>query len=826
MAGSRILIVEDEPLLAKELSAQLATMEHQVVGHAESGEEALAIAAETRPDLVLMDVSLQGNMDGIETVSALRTILDVPVVYLTAATSRVLFERAKITEPHAYLTKPVSTQELARTIDMALYQHEMQRKIRESEQRLRVIVDSMDDFMFMLDTQGRFVGFHVSPRSAALLHAEPEQCVGKRYDEVLPEDVAASLREAIAVLQSTGETQEFDYHFLGHGTNAWFTTRVSMITDHLGNPDSYVVVARDITARKSMESELSERISALQIAHERSEALLACVKAILEHREFEVCARRIFDAAKKITKATAGYVALMSPNRNENLVLFLDSGGRTCEVNPNLPMPIRGLRSEAYTSKTAVFDNQFRTGQWVKYLPQGHMTLDSVMFAPMIIDDEPVGVIGLANKEGGFAQEDLEIMGAFAEFAAVALRNSRTQEALVQSEERFRLLAENIEEAFWLTKPGKPRRIDYLSPGHEGLWGASAEHFYRNPQAWANSIHELDRERVIHTYELFLEGEGPFDLEYRIVQPDGSIRWVQDQAFPIHDEHGRLDRVAGVARDVTGQKAYEDRQKRLMEEIRHFAYIVSHDLRAPLINIKGFCRELESVVETIGPPVHRALAELSAEEASLVKAAFEDDIAESLHFIDSATTRMNGLIEAILKLSRLERTELVFEPLGMNHLVRSVLESLSHSISEKHAQVTVGPLPETHADRVAMEQIISNLLDNAIKYLDPHRRGVITISGWSLSDEHVFQVRDNGMGIDQLDREKVFEIFQRSRNANAPGEGMGLAYVRTLVRRHGGRIWCESAPGEGSVFTFTISAGMCDRVPPDVNAICSPGNDA
>ena len=198
----------------------------------------------------------------------------------------------------------------------------------------------------------------------------------------------------------------------------------------------------------------------------------------------------------------------------------------------------------------------------------------------------------------------------------------------------------------------------------------------------------------------------------------------------------------------------------------------------------------------------RGLSEKSKKE---VAAAFYEDLPEAVDFIDASVSKMERLINSILKLSRLDRRELKSETLDMKKIVQDTLKSLGHQIKARGIEVSVGNLPETRADKVAMEQILSNLLSNAINYLDPGRTGKIEITGESRPDENVFQIRDNGRGIQKFDIEKVFNLFERLGNDSAAGEGMGLAYVRALVRRHGGDVFCESEYGAGSKFTFTIS---------------------
>jgi len=162
-------------------------------------------------------------------------------------------------------------------------------------------------------------------------------------------------------------------------------------------------------------------------------------------------------------------------------------------------------------------------------------------------------------------------------------------------------------------------------------------------------------------------------------------------------------------------------------------------------------------------------------------------------------------VNAIQKLSSLSHHELHLKPTDMNGLVQETLNRLAHQIEERQVAVTVGPLPEVVADRAAMAEIMIHLLKNAVAYLDLGRPGAIEISAERRRDETLFHVRDNGRGIAEGDRDKVFAPFRRAGRQEVPGEGMGLPYVQTLVRRHGGRIWFVSEVGVGTTFTFTIS---------------------
>jgi PAS domain S-box-containing protein len=293
---------------------------------------------------------------------------------------------------------------------------------------------------------------------------------------------------------------------------------------------------------------------------------------------------------------------------------------------------------------------------------------------------------------------------------------------------------------------------------------------------------------------------------------DGRNVPVLFSASVMRDGDGEVMGIVGVARDITALKQSEAQLKsysrdlqEVNEELKSFAYIVSHDLRAPLVNIRGFSEELGRSLAEIGPSVEKHLPLFDETEKKRIWPLFQQDIPEALGFIRSSVERMDGQINAILKLSRAGRRKLVPEPLQMGDLVRGILQTLTHQLESRAVAVTVEGLPDLVADRMAMEQIFGNLLDNAVKYLDPARPGAIAVTAENDGREIVVHVRDNGRGMAQEDIPKAFELFRRVGKQDMPGEGLGLAYVRALVRSMGGRIWCRSELGKGTTFSFSVS---------------------
>ncbi|MFN3558870.1 MAG: sensor histidine kinase [Brevundimonas sp.] len=237
---------------------------------------------------------------------------------------------------------------------------------------------------------------------------------------------------------------------------------------------------------------------------------------------------------------------------------------------------------------------------------------------------------------------------------------------------------------------------------------------------------------------------------------------------------------------------------RANEEIQRFAYIVSHDLRAPLVNVMGYTSELEQAGKVIDKAITEAESKRKVDAEVIM--AVREDMPEAIGFIRASTEKMDRLINAILKLSREGRRSLTPELLDMTKMVQGIADSLNHQTGEANAEIIVEPLPRLDSDRLSVEQVFGNLIDNAVKYLDHDRPGRIVVSGQEQGGWIVYRIQDNGRGITPRDHERIFELFRRSGRQDRSGEGLGLAFVRNSVRRLGGEITVDSELGKGSTF--------------------------
>ncbi len=279
------------------------------------------------------------------------------------------------------------------------------------------------------------------------------------------------------------------------------------------------------------------------------------------------------------------------------------------------------------------------------------------------------------------------------------------------------------------------------------------------------------------------------------------VRYTRDLSHTRDELRALNSNLEGAVRVRT-----EDLQ-RANDEIQRFAYIVSHDLRAPLVNVMGFTSELEAALR----PLSQLLEQVEATNPALVSAdarlAVKEDLPEALGFIRASTQKMDRLINAILRLSREGRRNIAPDDVPLTPLAEGIVDGIRHLVDERGAQITVQPdMPTIFTDRLALEQVVSNLVENALKYLQPSRPGQIAILAEEAAGRIRIRIQDNGRGIDPRDHERIFDLFRRSGVQDQQGEGIGLAHVRTLAYRLGGTIGVTSQLGEGATFTIDLPA--------------------
>jgi PAS domain S-box-containing protein len=369
------------------------------------------------------------------------------------------------------------------------------------------------------------------------------------------------------------------------------------------------------------------------------------------------------------------------------------------------------------------------------------------------------------------------------------------------------------------------RQIIMANGASEALFGYRREEMIRHPlelllpeQKRLGHVALFDQ--YIHAPAARPMGSGR-DLTGR--RKDGTEVPVEILLAPVQSADGPAV-IAGIV-DITQRKQHEaallqaNRELRAAnadlslanatiqhksEEVEAFVYIVSHDLRTPLITLQGFSRELELSCADLRQEVD-ALA-LPDTDLRKLHSIIEQDIDSTVRYIRASTTRFERLINALLDLSRTGQFSLRIERVDLGAIVAETLQSLDSQIAATQAEIVVRPLPNTIGDAFAIGRIVTNLLGNAIKYRHPGRRPDIEVGG-SMDGAMVhYWISDNGVGIPASALPRLFQVFQRFHPKLADGDGIGLASVRRLVERHGGTVWAESEAGRGTTFHFTLPA--------------------
>lgn len=282
--------------------------------------------------------------------------------------------------------------------------------------------------------------------------------------------------------------------------------------------------------------------------------------------------------------------------------------------------------------------------------------------------------------------------------------------------------------------------------------------------------------------------------------------WVVSRFLrQIAQSHRDLEELNEGLEDAVHERTAD--LKRANDEIQRFAYIVSHDLRSPLVNVLGFTSELDASLKPLNELLDNAEKAAPALVSNEAKAAVREDLPEAIGFIRSSTQKMDRLINAILQLSRQGQRIITPERLNMAALLGSVADGVRHRLGEAGAEIVVeADVPDIVSDRLVMEQVFGNLVDNAVKYLKPGRPGEIRLRGWREPGRYVFEVEDNGRGVAPKDHERIFDLFRRAGAQDQPGEGLGLAHVRALIYRLGGVITCASELDQGATFRISLPA--------------------
>jgi len=379
--------------------------------------------------------------------------------------------------------------------------------------------------------------------------------------------------------------------------------------------------------------------------------------------------------------------------------------------------------------------------------------------------------------------------------------------ALRDSEERMRAILETaVEGIITIDERGI---IELINPAAEKIFGYSADEVIgRNVSILMPSPYREEHDAYMGNYlrtgQRKIIGIGREVVGQR---KDGSIFPMDLAVSEVRLASKRL--FTGFVRDITDRKRAESQLAELArslaeknKELETIVYVASHDLRSPLVNIQGFSKELARACESIRSTL--LASDNPALKQTDLKTILEQDVPEAIEFIQAGVSKIDALLAGFLRFSRLGRAALNIERLDMNAIMQSILHAMEFQIKQTGVTLKIDPLPECMGDSTQVNQVFTNLLENALKYRSPKRPVSVEITGHIEGNRAVYAVKDNGIGISPEHQNKVFEIFHRLNPNLTEGEGLGLTIAQRILERHNGKIWLESAPDAGSTFFVSL----------------------
>ncbi len=407
---------------------------------------------------------------------------------------------------------------------------------------------------------------------------------------------------------------------------------------------------------------------------------------------------------------------------------------------------------------------------------------------------QPIGLIAIIGRHPLLNPQLAEwMLRMVAVRAAGELERRQAEEALWASADRYRSYIEVTGALGWTTNADGEIMEDI--PAWRKYTGQTYEEV--GGQGWLKAIHPDDREHTLQIWERAVTEKSNYEAEYRIRRHDGTYRDFMTRGMPVFRGDGSIREWVGTCIDITERKNSEKALKTLNQELQStalelkaaykdmesFSYVASHDLRAPLRTLDSFSKILlQDYADKL-----------------------DDTGKDYLKRLMDGANKMNRLIGDLLAFSHVSTKEVLKFEFNMKELAQKLVGELKPTIGERDIEFEISQLPSAYGDLAMINQVLQNLLTNAIKFTQTRDAAIIEVGGYTEKDENVYYVSDNGIGFDMQLSDKLFGLFQRIHSEkNVEGTGIGLVIVKNIIEKHGGRVWAEGKPDEGAKFYFTL----------------------
>jgi PAS domain S-box-containing protein len=798
----RILVVEDQRLIAADIENTLNKLNYDVVGNVSSGEEAISASGRLRPELVLMDVRLRGEMDGIQAAEIIRDRFNVPVVYLTANADEDTILRAKKTTPFGYLVKPFNERELRATIEIAFYTHQMERTLaaerarRHAAEEFKILVDGVTDYaIFMLDGNGRVATWNSGAQR--LKGYEADEIIGKDFSIFYTQEVrqAGHTKRLLETVVREGRYEEENWRVRKDGTRFWASVIITPIRNESGGLIGFAKVTRDLTERRLADKKLeAERREAERVLRESEEKFRLLVDQVRDYAivfldsqgrvmTWNAGAERIkgYRADEIIGQSFVRFhppkdVIAGAPNR-----LLRQATERGVATDEGVRLRKDGSRFWASVVITALHDKAGQLRGFAKVTRDITEQKHAQQSMAILADASRLLAESLDSKQILFTTIQM-VVPDFADVVLIHVRDPQGQPRLELFHAANAELVSAIEKmqrsgSFRVAAPS--RRV--MQTGRSELHAALTSEWLRRQEVDDEMAALIGRFGITSTIHVpIIWASRPFAV---VVFASVGARVYNDRDLIFAEE---LSRRASTAMQnaelfLEAKTAREHAEEEVLLRERLVA-IVGHDLRNPLSAISVASRVLSSHV---APP--------------------EEPLVDAIQRSAARLTRMTSQILDFARIRSGQSFDLRIKSADLRLVCQEVIDEFR--ISTPDQEITLSSEGQTYAridsDRIA--QLLSNLIGNGIQHGTP---GPIDVTLHETEPNAVaIEVHNLGPAIPMAEQPHIFEAFRRGAGEHESSIGLGLFIAKEIVRAHGGSITVRSPDRNGTTFSVVLPRG-------------------